>query len=104
MVKGTMSGYRRHASGGKFYAEAIRFRVTPDGTVIRIGVLVGRQIKSAGAAMRILDDLNNKGHVSAWSDSTQQRYVVADRDNGGQWTSQDPFTGERVRINAEGAR
>lgn len=83
---------------GNFYAEAIRFRVCPDGTAIRIGVQVGRQVPTASAAMQILDDLNNKGYVTAWSDRTQQRHVVADRDNGGRWTSVDPFTGERVEV------
>ena len=93
-----MATYRRRAVQGNFYAEAILFRVGADGTAVRAGVQLGRQIKSAKAAMQILDEANNKGYVTQWSDRAQRRYVVADRDNAGCWTSIDPFTGERISL------
>ena len=89
---------KRYSPRGEYYAEALRFRVGSDGTAVRIGVQVGRQIKTAKAAMQILDDLNDKGYVTCWSERQQRRYVVADRDSAGRWTSVDPFTGERVEV------
>lgn len=88
----------RGRARGAFYAEAIRFRVTPDGDVIRIGVQVGRQLPTAKAAARALEEHNDSGYITAWSDREQRRHVVADRDSAGRWTSTDPFTGERVEV------
>lgn len=80
-------------NAGNYYANGTEFR---NGK--RYGKEVARQAKSFAAARKALDESGLSGYVQLWSDRTQQRTVIADRDINGQWTSVDPFTGERVPL------
>ena len=74
---------------GKYYATAIERR--PDGR--RFGREVARQAKTLTAARAALDATGQRGYVQMWSDRQQQRSIVCERDEAGNWTAQDPFTG-----------
>lgn len=81
---------------GDYYVEAVRERIGADGLIRRYADQVGRQIRTRKEAFAILDRLNERGYVQQWSESQQRRFIVAERDTAGVWTSKDPFTGERV--------
>lgn len=85
---------------GNYYATALTTtdRVQPNGNPVCKGHQVARQAKTLRAAMAALDATGLPGYVQRWDERTQQRYVVADRDTDGRWTSTNPYTGEKEEI------
>lgn len=83
-----MSNYMS-AAGGNYYATGTRVR--EDGK--RFGVDVARQRKSLREACRALEESGLRGYVQRWDESTQRRYIVAERDEAGNWWTTSPYDG-----------
>lgn len=79
---------------GNFYPTAIRTR--DDGR--RYAVEPPAPFHSLKAARDWLDGQDARGYVQQWSDRTQSRSIVADRDDDGRWTTTNPYTGEKVEL------
>jgi hypothetical protein len=85
----------KRSARGNYYAEGIVDR--DGGHYIRE---VARQARTFADARRALDKAGLRGYVQQWSDTTQRRTVVAERDTDGSWFSLDPHTGQRVAMPA----
>ena len=85
---------------GTYYVTALRSREGVHGDVRTFGDQVGRQIKTRKEALAILDRLDERGYVQQWSESRQQRFVVAERDAAGVWSAVNPFNGVREVLGA----
>lgn len=84
----------RRPGRGNYYANAHATR--EDG--LRFGVEVARQAPSLNAARRALEASGLRGYVQRWDDRTQQRSIVCERDEAGNWWTPDPFTGSLVAL------
>lgn len=73
---------------GSYYATAVMVR--EDGK--RFGTQVARQRKTLTEARRAVDETGLSGYVQLWDSSTQRRYVVAERDEAGNWWARDGIT------------
>lgn len=82
------------ARGGNYYATATTARA--DGK--RFGTQVARQRNTLAAAQRAVDATGLPGYVQHWNASTNQRDLVAERDEAGNWWALDRFTGNMVPI------
>lgn len=88
-----MSGYLS-AAGGNYYATATTIR--EDG--MRFGEQVARQRKTLTEARRALDETGLRGYVQRWNAATNQRDLVAERDEAGNWWAFDRFTGNLLPL------
>jgi len=79
----------RRIARGRYYADAHMRRENGK----RFGVEVARQAPTLRAACAALTASGLPGHVQVWSDVTQQRHLVAERDEAGNWWLRNPYTG-----------
>lgn len=80
---------RRRPSLGNYYANASIRR--EDGK--QFGHEVARQARTLRQACRALTESGHRGYVQVWSEAMQQRQIVAERDEAGNWWAPNPFTG-----------
>ena len=79
---------------GKYYATTIELR--SDGR--KFGRQVARQARTLNEARARLDATGERGYVQLWDDRTQRRYIVAERDEAGNWWAPDRFRGILVAM------
>lgn len=72
---------------GNYYGNVTDVR--PNGK--RYGWCVARQAKTAMEARKAIDATGLRGSIQLWDETTQRRYVIAERDEAGNWWSIDPY-------------
>lgn len=83
------------AKRGNYYAYTLSPSTRP-GSTAKIAHEVGRQVHSPERARALVDATGLPGYVEHWSERTQRRTTVANRDQAGNWTTTNPYTGETV--------
>lgn len=83
---------------GNYYASALETRPHPTRDSATYARQVARQARTFADARARLDATGQRGYVELWSDRTQSRTRVAERDTDGSWWSLNPYNGERVPL------